>query len=114
MNKTRAAGLLLAGILAAPTARAELDEPKQPQQLQRLQTELKLSEQQKQEVGKIFEETRPQMDALRKQWQELREKMRDRLKAVLTAEQLEKFDKLHQARREKRMEQMRGHATPQR
>jgi len=101
MKRTRAAGLVLAGLLACP-AWAEPDEPKQLQQLQRLQTELKLSDQQKQEVGKIFEDTKPQLEALRKQGQELREKMRERLKAVLTAEQMEKFDKLHQARKESR------------
>jgi Spy/CpxP family protein refolding chaperone len=102
MQRTSAAGLVLAGLLACPSAWADHDEPKQGQQLQRLQTELKLSEQQKQEVGKIFEDTRPQLEALRKQGMELREKMRERLKAVLTAEQMEKFDKLHQARREQK------------
>lgn len=103
MNKTLAAGLALAGILASTAARAEPDEQqRQAQHLQRLQTELKLSEQQKQEVGKIFEETRPQLQALRKQMQELRDKMRDRLKTVLTAEQMEKFDKLRQEHRGQR------------
>jgi len=99
MQRTRTAGLVLVGMLACANAWAEPDEPKQ---LQRLQAELKLSEQQKQEVGKIFEDTKPQLEALRKQGLELREKMRERLKAVLTAEQMEKFDKLHQARKESR------------
>ena len=102
MKSTRAAGLVLAGILACPAAWAEAEAPKQAQQLQKLQTELKLSDQQKQEVGKIFEETKPQLEALRKQGLELREKMRGRLKAVLTAEQMEKFDKLQQARKARR------------
>jgi uncharacterized membrane-anchored protein YhcB (DUF1043 family) len=102
MKRSSAVGLVLAGILIGHAAWAETDEPKQARQLQRLQTELKLSEQQKQEVGKIFEDTKPQLEALRKQGQELREKMRDRLKAVLTAEQMEKFDKLQQAHREQR------------
>ncbi len=102
MKKISAVGLIVAGILVCSGVRAELDEQKHLQSMQRLQTELKLNEQQKQEVSKIFEETRPQLEALRKQGQELREKMRTRLKAVLTAEQMEKFEKLHQQRRERK------------
>ncbi len=98
MKKTSAIGLALAGMLACSAAQAEFDGQKQTHSLQKLQTELKLTEQQKQEVGTIFEETKPQLEALRKQMQELREKMRERLKTVLTAEQMEKFDKLHQER----------------
>lgn len=106
MQNAHTVGLILAGILACSAAGAE-DEPKPfHPPLDRLQSELKLSDQQKEEVGKIFEETRPQLEALRKQGQELREKMRARLKAVLTAEQMEKFDKLRQARRERRQERL--------
>lgn len=101
MKKTSAAGLALAGMLACFAAQAEPD-GQTTHPLQRLQTELKLTDQQKQEVGKIFEETRPQLEALRKQMRDLRDKMRERLKTVLTAEQMEKFDKLHQERREQR------------
>jgi len=88
---------------------AETEEPRQFQRLERLQTELKLSDQQKEEVNKIFEEARPQLEALRKQGQELREKMRTRLKAVLTAEQMEKFEKLQQERRERMRERFGRH-----
>lgn len=112
MKTASTTGLILAGILTCSAAFAEPpDEPKPTHPLQRLQTELKLSEQQKLEVGKIFDETKPQMEALRKQGQELREKMRDRLKAVLTAEQMEKFDKLHQERREQRRQGRLGRAN---
>jgi len=102
MKKTIAASLALAGMFACFAAQAEPDGQTTHPPLQRLQTELKLTDQQKQEVGKIFEETRPQLEALRKQMRELRDKMRERLKTVLTAEQMEKFDKLHQERREMR------------
>ncbi len=98
MKKTSAFGLIVAGMLACSGTRAELDEQKHLQFMQRLQAELKLTDQQRQEVSKIFEETRPQLEALRKQGQELREKMHARLKTVLTAEQMEKFEKFRQKR----------------
>lgn len=104
MKRTSTVGLILATLLVSTAAKAETDEPnKQQHRLQRLQTELKLTDQQKEEVGKIFEETKPQLEALRKQGQELREKMQARLKTVLTAEQMEKYEKLHQQRKEKRL-----------
>ena len=102
MNRTSAVGLILVGILACSAARAEHDEQKQLHRMERLQKELNLNEQQKQEFEKIFEETKPQLEALRKQGQELREKMHARLKAVLTPEQMEKFEKLHRERKELR------------
>jgi Spy/CpxP family protein refolding chaperone len=108
MKRTSATGLVLAGLLACSAAHAEPDEQKQARQLQKLQTELKLSEQQKQAVGKIFDETKPQLEALRKQRQELRDKMRERLKAVLTAEQMEKFDKLHQEHKAQKQQKRSG------
>ncbi|MFM8331017.1 MAG: hypothetical protein ACKN9T_04960 [Candidatus Methylumidiphilus sp.] len=94
--------LSLAAALACSAAHAEIDEAKLNHRLDRLQTELKLSEQQKQEVGKIFEETKPQLEALRKQGEELRAKMKERLRAVLTAEQMDKFEKMRQERRTQR------------
>ncbi len=102
MKKTCIVGLFLLGMLACQGARAEVDEQILSHRLDRLQTELSLSDQQKQDVGKIFEETRPQLEALRKQMRDLREQMRTRLKAVLTPEQMEKFEKLHQQRGEPR------------
>ncbi len=101
MKRISTVGLILLGI-ACSGAQAEDGEPNHQRQMDKLQTELKLSGQQKQEVSKIFEETRPQLEALHKQMQELRDKMRTRLKAVLTSEQMEKFDNLQQERREKR------------
>ena len=101
MGRISTAGLVLAGIFASASALAETDEPRQLHRLQRLQAELKLSDQQKEEVRKIFDDARPQLEALRKQGQELRDKMRTRLKTVLTAEQMEKFENLQQERREK-------------
>ncbi len=103
MRKTSAVGLIVAGVLAGFGARAEVDEQKHLESMQRLQTELKLNEQQKQEVSKIFEETRTQLEALRKQGKELRETMHTRLKNVLSAEQMEKFEKLHQQRKERKL-----------
>lgn len=102
MTSQAASSLALAGILACFATYAESDEPPQTFQLQQLENELKLNEQQKKEVGKIFDETQSQMEALRKQMLELRDKMRDRLKTVLTVEQMEKFDQLNQKRREQR------------
>ena len=92
-------------VLFALFAGAALAEPPPPPDGQqprweRLQTELKLSERQTQQVRKIFDETRPQLEAWRKQGEELREKMRERLKSVLTAEQMEKFDEMRRERRE--------------
>jgi uncharacterized protein involved in exopolysaccharide biosynthesis len=106
MKTTRLTGLAFAGLLAYSAAHAEPSAQTPSPLLQKLQTELKLSDQQKQDVSKIFDETRPQLEALRKQMQELREKMRGRLKAVLTAEQLDKFDKLRQAQRAQRRQKL--------
>ena len=102
MNRTITAALVLAGLFACAPAGAEPEQPPgHPHRLQRLQTVLKLSDQQRDEIAKIFEETRPQLEALRRQGQELREKTQARLKAVLTAEQMAKYEKLRQERREK-------------
>ncbi|MDD5035743.1 MAG: hypothetical protein PHE55_13405 [Methylococcaceae bacterium] len=111
MKKTSATGLILAGILICSGAYAEADEPKPMPKMQKLQSELKLNEQQTEEVRKIFEETKSQQEALRKQRQELHDKMRDRLKAVLTAEQMEKFEKLRQERIQRRGMGRHGHGN---
>jgi Spy/CpxP family protein refolding chaperone len=109
MNSLRIFGLIAAGVLACSSSYADpSDEPQPPHRLEKLQAELKLSDQQKQDIGKIFEETRPQLEALHKQGQALRDKMRERLKTVLTAEQMEKFDKLHQERRDMRRQRFGG------
>lgn len=79
------------------------EEPRFHPRMERLQNELKLDEKQVKDVEKIFEDMRPEMEAMRKQWQGMREKMRERLKTVLTAEQLEKFDQLRQERRREAM-----------
>lgn len=107
--KTMVVGLAWAGLLACSAAQAEIDENALNHRLDTLQTELKLTEQQKQEVGKIFEETKPQLEALRKQAQALRQQTHERLKTVLTAEQMDKFTKLRQERRMGRMGQHGGH-----
>jgi len=105
MKRTSTVGLILATLLVSTATQAETDESnKQQHRLQRLQAELKLTDPQKDEIGKIFDEARPQLEALRKQGQELREKMQARLKAVLTAEQMEKYEKLHQQRKERRLQ----------
>jgi Spy/CpxP family protein refolding chaperone len=107
MRKFNATILALALLLSGATAWAETetatDEPRFHLRLERMQNELKLDDKQVQEVRKIFEDMRPQMEALRKQGQELREKMRERIKTVLTAEQMEKFDRLRRERMQERM-----------
>jgi Spy/CpxP family protein refolding chaperone len=85
--------LVLAALFSASISRAEL--PGEPH-LERMKTELKLSDQQAREVRKIFDEVRPQWEALRQQRRELQEKTRERLKSVLTPEQMQQFDKIHE------------------
>lgn len=102
MNYPYLAGLALACALTATNAQAEMDDLRQQRQMERLDMELHLSDQQKQELRKIFDEARPQFEALRKQGQALREQIDTRMKAVLTAEQKEKYDKLRQQRMEQR------------
>ena len=99
MKKTIATLMILAGLLAWSVTQAEMDSQNH---LQRMKSELNLTDQQEQEVRKIFEETRPQLEALRQQRREIHEKMKERLKGVLTAEQMQKFEQIHEERKAQR------------
>lgn len=109
MNKHISLSIILAGLLTASTVQADEPDPKLHQQ--RVIEALKLNEQQAGEVRKIFEEVRPQLDALRQQRKEIHAKVRDRLKAVLTPEQLQKFDQMHEERKTHRR-MRRQHSEP--
>jgi Spy/CpxP family protein refolding chaperone len=111
MNKTHTVGLILLGILAASSAIAESEDGQTSRPLQKLQSELKLNEQQTRDVKQIFDDTKPELEALRKQVQAVMEKRQQRLKAVLTAEQWEKFEQLKQERRDNRRQRRFGPAN---
>lgn len=96
MKRTLVSIVFLAGFLLSLNVQAEMD-PEVHQR--RMREELKLNDQQAEEVRKIFEEARPQLEALRQQRKEIHDKMREKLKAVLTPEQQQKFEKMHEERR---------------
>lgn len=105
--------LLLA--LGADAALAQRPPPGPP--IEKLATELQLDEYQKGELKRILEEQRAKMEAEREQFESsgqkpTREQMRERmeqaqaellqqLQSLLTAEQIEKFKKLQEERRER-------------
>ncbi|QSA98472.1 hypothetical protein [Methylococcus sp. EFPC2] len=91
--------MFLLALAVSQPARAESD-PEVHQR--RLREELKLTEQQSAEVRKIFEKKRGKLEALRRQKHEIVEQARDRLRALLTPEQLQKFDRLREERRQQR------------
>jgi Spy/CpxP family protein refolding chaperone len=63
---------------------------------------LDLTTEQQQQVTQIFESKRPQMDALREQMKALREATDAEIKGVLDSEQLAKFEKMQEKRKDKR------------
>jgi Spy/CpxP family protein refolding chaperone len=74
--------------------------------LERMAHRLQLSEDQKTKVQQIFNDTREQLDALRKESeprvQEIRSQADDRMKQVLTPEQWQQFQKMRDETRGRR------------
>lgn len=93
--------LMLALLIAAPLVGAPLLASAQPDHdrfqehaLERMQSNLNLSEQQKTEIDKIFSEHREKMQTLRSQTHE-------RVNSVLNEEQRAKMATMHEQRKEK-------------
>lgn len=95
----------LALILSAATAYAEGDKTERPnpqQHLDKLASELQLSDLQKTEVASILKSTHEQRRALGREQKEehkaLREETRQKLSTILNEEQMSKLDDLHKSR----------------
>jgi hypothetical protein len=88
------------GSLSSTTARADVDNPAAPQLdpgVRRLKEQLSLTGQQTQELDKIFKENRAKREVLTNELRNLYKKRQEHINAVLTQEQLEKYE---QKRRE--------------
>jgi len=83
------------GTSASTTARAGVGNPTAPQldpYVVILKEQLSLTGQQTQELDKIFNETNVKREVLRKELKDLSKKRQERINAVLTQEQLEKYE----------------------
>ncbi len=85
------------GSLSSTAASAGLDKPaavapELDPAVRRLKEQLSLTEQQTRELDKIYKENRAKQKTLLKELQDLNIKMRERVDAVLTQEQLEKYE----------------------
>ncbi|MGZ8918143.1 MAG: hypothetical protein ACXW0T_07975, partial [Methylobacter sp.] len=88
------------GPLPGTSARAGIDNPAEPQLdpgVQRLKEQLNLTGQQTQELDNIFKENRTEREVLTKELQNLYKKRQERINAVLTQEQLEKYEQKREA-----------------
>ena len=79
-----------AGLLAGSAARAEALDPR----AQSMKEQLNLTDKQTQDLDKLFKETRAKQKALRKELQDLRKNQKERMDAILTAEQKKKYEEL--------------------
>ncbi|MDD5412275.1 MAG: hypothetical protein PHF31_12845 [Methylobacter sp.] len=83
------------GSLPVTAAHAGMDNPAAPQLelgVRRLKEELNLTEQQTQELDKIFKETRAKREVLSSELREISKKRQERMNAVLTQEQREIYE----------------------
>ena len=86
-----AAVLLIGGMVAAHSIESYLD---------RLQDRLELSDEQKDSLREIFEESEEKTVALQKQLRTVRNETREKFEAVLNEEQLKELNEMHNNRRE--------------
>ncbi|MGH8513027.1 MAG: hypothetical protein ACREXY_03900 [Gammaproteobacteria bacterium] len=90
MKLLQTAVFVLAGVLASTAIAAEALDPG----VQELKESLSLSEKQIQELDKIFKEVRTKREAQLKERREMYRKMQERIAAVLTKEQAEKYENM--------------------
>jgi uncharacterized protein involved in exopolysaccharide biosynthesis len=88
MKPLRIAALILIGLLIDTIALAVDINPR----VASLITPLNLSEQQIQELNKVFTETHDKVESLRKEIREANKKKQARIDAVLTSEQKKKYE----------------------
>ena len=86
------------GSLMSTTTRTGVGNPAAPQldntAVRRLKEQLSLTEQQTQELDKIFKETNVKREELRKELKDLSKKRQERMNEILTQEQKEKYEEL--------------------
>jgi Spy/CpxP family protein refolding chaperone len=86
---------VVAGFLMGSAAFAGVDKPAEPQLepgLQRLKKQLSLTEQQTQEINKIFKETSAKREAIIKELRAVSKKRQEQMNAILTQEQREAYE----------------------
>ena len=89
-------GVALSSLYRSRTGGSDTREKAARERFEKMRTELNLTDQQTQEVRAILDETRNEYRALRAEvkprFEEPRQKARARIRALLTAEQQQKFD----------------------
>lgn len=96
-------GLTLASVLMAGTMNSALAEDNQhAEKSGRLQKELNLTDAQKTQVQEIMKSQQVKAQAIRDQAKALREETRAKLSAVLTPEQMAKYDAMKEKRMKKK------------
>lgn len=88
---------VVAGLLACTTANAGVDNPAAKQidsSVLRLKKQLSLTEQQAQELKKIFKEAQAKQEVVITQLRDLSKKKQERMNEILTQEQKEKYEEL--------------------
>lgn len=90
MNRLQTVVFVVIGLLASTAVWADADDP----QVQNLKAQLNLTEQQTQELRKIFKETRFKRKVLGQEILDLYKNMRERINGVLTEEQAKKYEQM--------------------
>ena len=106
MARTRVLiSIIVAGIcgltLAATPASAKHGHTDPAKHLDKLTKKLKLTDEQRGQVDGILKEYQQRMQALHEQFEALHKEKHDKIKTVLTPEQQEKFDAMHEMRKMK-------------
>ena len=99
MVKTRRVftGVMVVMLAASSVAFAEKEHHGDPQKhLDRLSKKLELTDQQRGQVEQVMNEYRGRMEALRSQMEALQKEKHEKISAVLTPAQREKFEKMKQ------------------
>ena len=90
------AGVVVVMLAASSVAFAKGKDHDPQKHLDRMTKKLELTEQQRGQVEQIMTDYRGRMDGLRSQMEALRKEKHEKISAVLTPEQKEKFDKMKQ------------------
>ena len=90
--------ILTSTLIAVPALAHQMDKDPGMRMKQKLVQHLELNESQQAQLDSIFEAKKPQMLALREQMQALKQETGSEIEAILTEQQLEKFEIIKEKR----------------